>query len=178
MADGEDMADANRTPLNQTAFVTTDMDAAIDFWTGTMGVGPFFVFPPLVAVKGDYRGDPHPTSYAAAIAYSGDLIVELIVPQGPCIFQDFLDRGGRGVQHLAAFVDDMAAARAEIEAKGGTRLQGSTFPDGSEVAYFAMTPDESIILEIAVLKPESLALFDAIKAAGAAWDGRQRTMSL
>jgi catechol 2,3-dioxygenase-like lactoylglutathione lyase family enzyme len=178
MADGEVMADAHRTPINQTAFVTTDMEAAIDFWTGTMGVGPFFVFPPLEPVKGDYRGDPTPTAYAAAIAYSGDLIVELIVPQGPCIFQEFLDRGGKGVQHLAAFADDMAAARAGIEEKGGKRLQGSTFADGSEVAYFAMTPDESIILEIAALKPESRALFAAIKAAGAAWDGRQRTMSL
>jgi len=166
-----------RTPLNQTAFVTEDMEAAIDFWTGTMGVGPFFVFPPLEPVKGDYRGDGKPVSHRAAIAYSGDLIVELIVPEGPSIFQEFLDRGGKGVQHLAAFADDMTAARAEIEAKGGKRLQGSTFPDGSEVAYFAMTPDESIVLEIAVLKPESLALFDAIKAAGAVWDGRQRTIS-
>jgi catechol 2,3-dioxygenase-like lactoylglutathione lyase family enzyme len=172
------MTDANRTPLNQTAFVTTDMDAAIDFWTGTMGVGPFFVFPPLVPVKGDYRGKGDPVSYRAAVAYSGELIVELIVPEGPSIFQEFLDRGRKGVQHLAAFADDMAAARAEIEAKGGRRLQGSTFGDGSEVAYFAMTPDESIILEIAVLKPESLGLFAAIKAAGAAWDGKQRTLSL
>lgn len=172
------MTAANRTPINQTAFVTTDMEAAIDFWTGTMGVGPFFVFPPLVAVKGDYRGSGEPVSYGAAIAYSGDLIVELIVPQGPSIFQDFLDRGGKGVQHLAAFADEMSVAQSDIEAKGGRRLQGSTFGDGSEVAYFAMTPDEAIILEIAVLKPESLDLFAAIKAAGAAWDGKQRTMTL
>lgn len=171
------MTQANRTPLNQTAFVTTDMDAAIDFWTGTMGVGPFFVFPPLEPVKGDYRASDKPVSYRAAVAYSGDLIVELIVPEGPCIFQEFLDRDGKGVQHLAAFADDMATARADIEAKGGKRLQGSTFADGSEVAYFAMTPDESIILEIAVLKPEALGLFAAIKAAGAAWDGKQRTFS-
>ena len=34
-----------------------------------------------------------------------------------------------------------------------------------------MVPDESIILEIAALKPGSLALFDAIKAAAAVWDG-------
>lgn len=27
------MTDAHRTPLNQTAFVTTDMETAVDFWT-------------------------------------------------------------------------------------------------------------------------------------------------
>ena len=171
------MTAANRTPLNQAAFIVTDMDAAIDFWTGTMGVGPFFVFPPLEAVKGDYRGDPNPVGFRAAVAYSGELMIELILPQGPSIFQDFLDRGGKSVQHFAAFADDMAVAQADIAAGGGRRLQGSTFADGSEVAYFAMTPDESIILEIAVLKPESRGLFDAIKAAGAAWDGKQRTVS-
>ena len=30
------MTDAHRTPLNQTAFVTTDMETAIDFWTGVL----------------------------------------------------------------------------------------------------------------------------------------------
>jgi catechol 2,3-dioxygenase-like lactoylglutathione lyase family enzyme len=170
------MMPTSRTPLNQTAFITADLEKAIDYWTDTMGVGPFFVFPPLEAVKGDYRGTDRIVEFGAAIAYSGELIVELIEPRGPSLFQEFLDRGGKGVQHLAAFAEDMPAARAEIEAKGGKRLQGSTFADGSEVAYFAMTPDESIILEIAVLKPEPLGLFAAIKAAGAAWDGKQRTI--
>ena len=172
------MAEANRTPLNQTAFIVPDIEKAVDWWTGTMGVGPFFIFPPLHAVKGDYRGEDRIVEFRAAVAYSGELMIELIEPHGPSIFQEFADRDGKGVQHLSAFADDMAAAQAEIEAKGGKRVQGSTFADGSEVAYFAMTPDEAIILEIAVLKPEPKALFEAIKAAGASWDGQQRTMSV
>lgn len=163
--------------LNQMAYVVPDIAAAIDFWTATMGVGPFFVFPELNAEKADYRGEDYLYRFGAAIAYSGDLNVELIEPRGPSIFDEFLKAGGKGVHHTCRFVDDMASAQAEIEALGAKRLQGATFGPGSEVAYFAMTEDESIILELAQLPAESLGLFDAVRQAGADWDGNTRTIA-
>jgi catechol 2,3-dioxygenase-like lactoylglutathione lyase family enzyme len=160
--------------FNQVAYMVPDLSAAIDWWTESMGVGPFFVFPPFDIVRGDYRGQPHKNDFGAAIAYSGEIMVELIEPRSPSIFQEFLADGNKGVHHLCAFGDDMVAAQAWIEERGGRRLQGAAFADGSEVAYFAMKEDESVILEIGVLKPEVLALFDAIKAAGANWDGETK----
>lgn len=160
--------------FNQVAYMVPDLSAAIDWWTEAMGVGPFFVFPPFDIVRGDYRGQPHKNDFGAAIAYSGEIMVELIEPRSPSIFQEFLADGNKGVHHLCAFGDDMAAAQAWIEARGGRRLQGAAFADGSEVAYFAMKDDESVVLEIGVLKPEVLGLFDAIKAAGANWDGKTK----
>jgi catechol 2,3-dioxygenase-like lactoylglutathione lyase family enzyme len=163
--------------LNQMAFVVPDISAAIDFWTGTMGVGPFFVFPELTAERADYRGQDYIYRFGAAIAYSGDLNIELIEPRGPSIFDDFLKAGGKGAHHTCRFVTDMATAQAELEARGATRLQGACFGPGSEVAYFDMTGDESIILELAQLPSESLALFDAVREAGNAWDGKTRTIA-
>lgn len=163
--------------LNQVSYIVPDLEAAIDFWTRTMRVGPFFVFPPFETEKGDYRGRAMIPEFGAAIAYSGELMVELIEPRGPSIFQEHLERRSGAVHHLAAFAESMPAAEAAVAAQGGRRLQGTSFAGGSEVAYFAMTPDESIILEIAVLAPAAHQLFAAIKAAGAAWDGARRTIS-
>lgn len=166
-----------RGALNQMAFVVPDIPAAIDFWTETMGVGPFFIFRELIAERADYRGEPYIYQFGAAIAYSGDINIELIEPRGPSIFAEFLNSGGKGIHHTCRFVDDMASAQAEIEALGAKRLQGASFGAGSEVAYFAMTPDESIILELAQLPAEAKTLFDAVRQAAHDWDGTAKTIA-
>lgn len=164
--------------INQIAYMVPDLQAAIDWWTAVMGVGPFFIFPPFDVVKGDYRGQAHIAEFGAAIAYSGDLMVELIEPRGPSIFQEFLADGRKGIHHLCVFTDDLAAAEAWIGARGGTRLQGATFADGSALAYYAMDADETVILEVAQLRPEVQGLFAAIEQAGATWDGITKILTL
>jgi hypothetical protein len=161
----------------QNAFIVTDLDAGIDHWTRVMSVGPFFRFPPIVFQEADYRGRPHALQFDAAIAYSGELMIELIRPKGPSLFQEFLEAGREGVQHLAAFADDLAAAQASIERRGGKRVQGGRLADGSAVAYFDMGGPQPSILEIACLMPQALGLFSAIKAAGASWDGTSQTVT-
>jgi catechol 2,3-dioxygenase-like lactoylglutathione lyase family enzyme len=164
--------------LNQMAFVVPDIGAGIDFWTRTMGVGPFFVFPELHAQAGDYRGEDFIYQFGAAIAFSGDLNIELIEPRGRSIFDDFLKAGGTGMHHTCRFVEDMASSEAELVARGAMRLQGATFGPGSQVAYFDMTGDETIILELAQLPSESLALFEEVRKASQQWDGQTRTLDL
>src|SRR3546814_2994632 len=53
----------------------------------------------------------------AALAYSGDMMIEMIRPgSDPSPYRDFLDAGRRGVHHLGTVATDydaqMAAARA------------------------------------------------------------------
>jgi hypothetical protein len=164
-------------PIVQNSWVVADLNAGIADWTHRMRVGPFFRFPKIVFETGHYRGRAMLPDYDAAVAYSGELMIELIQPNGPSIFQDFLDAGGVGVQHLCAMSDDLPAATAEIEARGGIAVQGGTFADGSRLTYFDLGGPAPSILEIAELKPDVLALFAAIKAAGASWNGRDATVS-
>jgi hypothetical protein len=164
-------------PINQNAFVVPDIDAAIDRWTRIRKVGPFFKFPPIVFEEADYRGRPQVPDFEAAIAYSGELMIELIKPNGPSIFKEYLDAGHQGVHHFCAFTDDFEAASSAIEREGGKRLQGGRFADGSCLAYFDLGDPAPSILEIAYLMPPVLALFDAIKAAAASWNGHSRTVS-
>ncbi len=164
-------------PIIQNAFIVTDIDAGIEHWTRTMRVGPFFKFPKIVFEAADYRGHSHVPDFDAAVAYSGDLMIELIKPKGPSIFQEFLDSGGKGIHHFAAFADDLGEASSAIVNRGGRRMQGGRLADGSAIAYFEMGGPEPSILEIASLKPGALGLFSAIKSAGAEWDGISRTIS-
>jgi hypothetical protein len=164
-------------PIIQNAFIVPDIDTAIDYWTRTMQVGPFFKFPKIVFEAADYRGREHFPDFDAAIAYTGDLMIELIKPKGPSIFQEFQDSGGKGIHHFAAFTDHLEEASSAIVNRGGKRVQGGQFADGSSIAYFEMGGQEPSILEVACLKPSVLGLFAAIKAAGAAWDGITPTVS-
>ena len=165
-------------PINQTAYIVPDLDSGIDYWTRIMRVGPFFKFPKLEFQSADYRGRAQALDFEATIAYSGEMMIELIKPKGPSIFREFADAARTGVQHIGAFTDDMVAAEAAIGKRGGRRVQGGRLADGSSIAYFDMGGRESIIFEVALLMPPVRALFSAVKAAGAASDGVTPTVSL
>jgi methylmalonyl-CoA/ethylmalonyl-CoA epimerase len=165
-------------PIVQTAFVVTDIDEGIAYWTQSMRVGPFFKFPKIVYAESDYRGMSCPIETDVALAYSGELMIELVKPLGPSIFAEFLEQGHVGVQHFAALTADMGAARADIERRGGTRIQGGSVAEGSSVAYFEIPGLHPAVLEIACLHPPILNLFDAIKSACAAWDGETPILHL
>lgn len=156
--------------INQIAYVVPSINEAAKWWAEVMGVGPFLALRDLEFETSDYLGKERPVTYSAAIAYSGDLNIELIEPIGPSIFADWLAEGRSGVQHICVFTDDFAATVAEAEARGAKRLQGGTIGGGT-LGYYDMTGDQSVILEIAQLAPTSYGMFDMVKQACAAWDG-------
>ncbi|RJG03150.1 VOC family protein [Noviherbaspirillum sedimenti] len=164
-------------PIMQIAYVVDDLDAAIDYWTGVMGVGPFFLIERPVFENGYYENAPQVMNMTAAMAFSGGLQVELILQHDdtPSIFTQRRPKDN-GVHHLAALTEDIDAAVDYLEARGGRRLQGADV-GGGRIAYVD-TGTPAGILELAQLAPEVLQLFDVIRAAGAAWDGQQRIMTL
>ena len=46
--------------MRQIAFVVRDLEKALDYWTRTLGVGPFFVMRDVVPDNYRYRGRPVP----------------------------------------------------------------------------------------------------------------------
>src|SRR3546814_16101157 len=107
-------------PIFQTAYVVEDIDGALDHWTRVLGVGPFFMFPtplPFAWLKRDeVLTDEYDVLSHAALAYSGDMMIELIRPRGdPSPYRDFPDAGQRGFHPSGPVLADhyatMAAAR-------------------------------------------------------------------
>lgn len=161
------------TSINQLAYVVKDLDEAIVWWNDVMGVGPFVVLRDLPFESSDYRGQDVALSYGAAIAFSGEVMVELIQPYGPSIFDEYLKAGKNGVQHICVFTDDFDATVSAIEARGARRLQGGRIMGGI-IGYYEMGGDQAVILEVAQLAPDGKAMFAALKEAGRNWDGKTR----
>jgi hypothetical protein len=156
--------------INQIAYVVPSIDAAVNWWSRVMGVGPFLVMRDLVFDRSDYLGEVRPVTYSAAISYSGDLNIELIEPSGPSIFADWQKGGKTGVQHICVFTENFAATEAAVRARGGRRIQGGEI-GGGFIAYYDMSDDQSVVLELAQLAPAALAMFAAVRNACANWDG-------
>src|SRR3546814_16269666 len=126
-------------PIFQTAYVVEDIDGALDHWTRVLGVGPFFMFPtplPFAWLKRDeVLTDEYDVLSHAALAYSGDMMIELIRPgRDPSPYRDFLAAGRRGVHHLGTVATDndaqMSAARAAsipVQREGERRIPRFTY---------------------------------------------------
>jgi hypothetical protein len=157
-------------PIMQIAFVPDDFDAALAHWTGVMGVGPFFLFENMQLADSRFRGAPNECVFSIALAYWGDLQIELIRQENnaPSIYRD---AKGPGLHHTCVLTADLAAARATAEAQGGTVLvEGSVAPDGG-VIYVDMGAGSGSIVEI--LQPASgmKDLFAMMRGAAREWDG-------
>ncbi|NJC32913.1 catechol 2,3-dioxygenase-like lactoylglutathione lyase family enzyme [Sphingomonas jejuensis] len=161
----------------QLAFVVDDLEAQLAHWTGTMGVGPFYRFGlPLalewLEMKGE-RVDPAADIFGGvAVAYSGDMMIELIQPgTAPSIYRDFLDAGRSGLHHLGSFTDDLDRTLAAAQARGiGVAMAGQL--PLSRFAYFDTDAHgQGTMMEVIEPQQSMIDLFDRIRLAARDWDG-------
>ncbi|PXA84818.1 hypothetical protein DMC47_39370 [Nostoc sp. 3335mG] len=165
-------------PAFQTAYVIEDMEGALRHWTGQLGVGPFYRFPlPLGATRMEVDGREVPPDSdllaAVAMAFSGSMMIELIQPgTAPSPYRDFLAAGRQGVHHLGTVATDYDAQMAAARAAGLRVAMEGVLPI-TRYAYLA-TDDQwaGSMIELIEVSPEMQAMLDAVKSAGAQWDGR------
>ena len=106
--------------IMQLAFVPEDFDAAVAHWTQVMGVGPFFIIEGIHLDGMKYRGAPTDAVFDLALAYWGDLQIELIRPRDdhPSIYRGEYGATGNGLHHVCILVDDIAEARRVCDEAG------------------------------------------------------------
>ena len=159
-------------PVMQIAFVPEDFDAAVRHWTQVMGVGPFFLLENIQLEDSRYLGAPNTCLFSIALAYWGDLQIELIRQENdaPSIYRD---AAGQGLHHTCLITDDIAAARATAEAAGATVLvEGQVGADGA-VIYVDTGGGPGSIVEVLQPATGMLDLFAMIRAAAQDWDGSE-----
>ena len=163
-------------PIFQMAYVVPELEPFLDHLVGTLGLGPFFLFPTPLEFLSLTRHDQPTTGYdilaSAALAYSGDTMIEVIVPgRDPSPYRDFLDAGRHGLHHLGSWATDYDAQMAAARAAGiGVALEGKL--PLSRFAYLetdVMWP--GTMIEIIEPQPAMLELFGMIRQAGKEWDG-------
>ncbi|MBI1402810.1 MAG: VOC family protein [Porphyrobacter sp.] len=158
----------------QLAFVPEDFDAAVEHWTRVMGVGPFFLIENIHLEGMKYRGQPTQAVFDLALAYWGDIQVELIRPKDdyPSIYRGEYGSTGNGLHHVCILVDDLAEARRVCEAEGAEVVIEGRFGT-SEVIYVDPGTGPGTLVEILQQAKEGPDLFGMIKAAGVGWDGSE-----
>jgi len=168
-------------PLRQVAFVIRDLDRTLQYWTETLGVGPFFVLRNVSPENYRYRGTPAPPPrLSIALGNSGDVQVELIQQHDDraSAYREFLQAGREGFQHVSSWLtrDAYDATMAQRLAAGVAVVHEGTIPgSGVRFAYFA-TEDAAasggLLYEIAdVLEPQIYPIMQMIRDAARDWNG-------
>ena len=160
-------------PVMQMAFVPTDFDAALTYWTQVMGVGPFYLIQNIELGEMRYLGEPTACKFSLALAYWGDMQIELIRPENdaPGIYRGKYGVSGDVLHHTCILTDDLVQARKIAEDAGAKVLvEGTTGSDGA-VIYVDTGAGAGSIVEILQMASGSEGLFAMIKAASVGWDG-------
>ena len=107
----------------QLAFVPEDFDAAVTHWTQVMGVGPFFLIEGIHLEGMKYRGEPTEAVFDLALAYWGDLQIELIRPRDahPSIYRGDYGATGNGLHHVCASSSTTSPTPARCARRKGPR---------------------------------------------------------
>jgi methylmalonyl-CoA/ethylmalonyl-CoA epimerase len=159
-------------PVMQFAFVPKDFDAAVRHWTETMGVGPFYLLENNLLGEGKYLGQPYHCVFSIAIAYWGDVQIELVRQENdaPSIYNG---AEGEALHHTCILTDDIKGA-LKIAQDAGARVlvEGKVGEDGY-VYYVDTGGGPGSIVEILQLASGSEGLFAMIKAASVGWDGTE-----
>lgn len=156
----------------QLAYLPDDFDAALTHWTQTVGVGPFYLMRNVALGDMKYRGQPTDAVFTIAIAYWGDIQIELIRPENdaPSIYSGEYAVKDR-LHHVCLFVDSIERARAAVAEAGAEILIEGKFGADGEVLYIDAGGGPGNVIEILQPMTGSLEVFAMIRDAARDWDG-------
>lgn len=169
----------NFGPVMQNGFVVRDLDAAIDHWVRVMNVGPFFLFDHIAFKESWFRGQPVELDLTVAIAYSGEIQIELIHQHNdtPSIYTDFTHRGLYGLQHMGVMTESVAEHLARLQPLGIHPVQHGETAAGARFAYLDTDVIPGFMIELIEASPMMVGAFRMIYDAAQSWDGRERVRS-
>jgi methylmalonyl-CoA/ethylmalonyl-CoA epimerase len=120
-----------------------------------------------------YLGKPTGCIFSLALAYWGDMQIELIRPENtePGIYRGDYGVDGHILHHTCILTDNMGKARKIAEAAGAKVLVEGKVGDDGAVIYVDSGAGAGSIVEILQPASGSESLFAMIKAASVGWDG-------
>ena len=159
--------------VRQNGYVVRDIEAAMQHWTQTLGVGPFYYFERAPIDQFAFRGETSELEVSIALSNSGPLQIELIQQRNdaPSMYQEFLQAGHEGLQHVAYWSGDFDADLARAQAKGFVVCQqGAVGADGRFV-YFENAGHPGAVVELSEISGAKGGFFEHIARLAADWDG-------
>jgi methylmalonyl-CoA/ethylmalonyl-CoA epimerase len=159
--------------IMQMAYVPANFEGALNYWTRTIGAGPFFAIDHVKLDRVVYRGQPADIDFSMMLGYWGDMQIELIRQHNatPSIFKTWRDGGREGLHHICVLVEDMANARNACTEVGVGVAQEARVPGGGEVIYVETIGGPASFVEILKPGPGTREFFKMMREAHRNWDG-------
>lgn len=160
-------------PVRQNGYVVRDIEAALKYWTEVLGVGPFYYIENVPVENFTYRGAPSDAELSIALGNSGDLQIELIQQRNnaPSMYQDFLDAGHEGLQHIAYWTTDYQADYDRLKARGFKVGQEGEIGENGRFVYFDTGGHPGSVIELSDISGPKGGFFKHIRDVAEAWDG-------
>ena len=152
--------------LQQIAYVVRDIQAGQRFFIEHIGIPRFYLMEDVRFANQTYRGQECDSSLHIAMAYAGEIQIELVESlSGQNIYQEFLEGKGEGLHHLGFLIDDYERAVRDFTANGYPVIQsGRVRRDrGTRFAYFDTEAAIGSLMEIIAPDEAGWQLFDRIK---------------
>jgi methylmalonyl-CoA/ethylmalonyl-CoA epimerase len=163
------------TRIDQVAMVVRDLDWVVRAYWEQFKIGPWriYTFGPPLLKEMTYRGRAQTYRMRLGLAMCDNVQLEIIQSlDGPNIYEDFLAEHGEGVHHVAVVVPDLAAAAAQLEARGYPMIQSGRgygkSGDGA-FAYFETAGPFGTTLEL-IERPKERIAPEAVYPPGASLD--------
>lgn len=164
----------------QMCWVVPDIQVAINNWTKTTGVGPFFLFEKVTFENAIYRGRPNDfVDITAAMAQAGDVQIELVCQNDdrPSIFRDVVPAGKCGFHHMALYCTDYDAELAAY-IQSGSEVAFSGLMMGARTCWIDTTATLGFMVELIEANPVADTVFEQFRSAAQNWDGKSPVRSL
>ena len=160
--------------IRQLGYVVHDIEAAMDYWSKTLGVGPWFYNPKVPIKNYRYNGEAHEPHNSVALANSGYVQVELIQTRNdvPSMYRDFLQAGRTGLQHVAYWTSDYDADLARLTAEGFKTVMSGEVGEKGRFVYFDTEYHPGTVIELSDVAGPKGRMFDLIRAESETWDGK------
>jgi len=159
--------------IRQLGYVVPDIEAAMDYWSKTLGVGPWFYNPKVPIKNYRYNGESHEPHNSVALANSGFVQVELIQTRNdvPSMYRDFLRAGRTGLQHVAYWTSDYDADLARLLKQGFKPVMSGEVGEKGRFIYFDTEYHPGTVIELSEVAGPKGKMFDLIRASSEGWDG-------
>lgn len=160
--------------IRQLGYVVHDIEAAMKYWSETLGVGPWYYNPKVPIKNYLYKGESYEPHNSVALANSGFVQVELIQTRNdvPSMYRDFLAKGNTGLQHVAYWTTNYDDDLARLIDQGFTPVMQGEVGENGRFVYFDTEYHPGTVIELSEVAGPKGRLFEMIYDASKQWDGQ------
>jgi len=157
----------------QNAWIVSDIETSARQWSAAMNIGPFYIadYTSEMFETLEYRGKPGKLQMKTAIAYAGDVQIELVEPTGvyPCAYFDTIAEGTSGFHHLCYWSDDLDSDLAHYQAQGFEIANLGKMSGGPRFAYVDASKSLGHMIELLERAKGIEQLFNSWKEKAKEW---------